>query len=117
MTDFDRIVGTLEGLPDVRHTRPSTVSSTHPLLGNMATFVVQTWRQKDVGDTILLQFIDSEGGDRLVIPPAVADAISRQREALTKANRRASARATMERRMAEGYRPQVVRPHRKAAGQ
>ena len=109
MTDFDRIVGTLEGLPDVRHTRPTTVSSTHPLVGNMATFVVQTWRQKDVGDTILLQFIDAEGGDRIVIPPAVADAIARQRDALTKANRRAAARATAEARMARGEAPAFLR--------
>ena len=112
--DFDRVVGTLDGLPEVRHTRPTTVSSVHPLVGNMATFVVQTWRQKDAGDYILLQYIDAQGGDRIVIPPAVADTIARQRDALTKANRRAASRASAEARMARGEAPAFLR--RKATG-
>ena len=85
MTDtFDRVIGSLDGLPDVRHTRPTTVTTVHPLIGQSQTFVVQTYRQHEQGDTIFVQYIDSEGGDRLVIPPLVADAIARQRDSLTK---------------------------------
>jgi hypothetical protein len=106
---FDRVVGGLDGLPDVRHTKPTTIASVLPMLGNMQTFVVQTYRQRDVGDTILLQFIDGDGGDRIVIPPKVAEAIARQRDALTKAGRRAAGRASAEAAKAAGREPAFLR--------
>jgi len=108
MTDqdlFDRVAGTLHDLPDVQTTRPTTVTTVMPMIGNSQTFVVQTYRQRDQGDTIFLQYIDAAGSDRIVIPPKVADAIARQRDALTKKNRRAAGRATAEKLAAEGRQP------------
>ena len=106
---FDRLVGSLDGLPDVRHTRPSTITSAIPMIGSVQTFVVQTYRQREAGDTILLQMIDSEGGDRIIIPPRVADAIARQRDALTHATRRAIGRELAAARAARGEEPAFLR--------
>jgi hypothetical protein len=106
---FDRLIGSLHGLPDVRATRPSTVTTVLPLLGNSQTFVVQTYRQRDAGDTIFLQMVDAEGRARIVIPPRVADAIARQRVSLTKASRRAAGIAVAEDRMARGEQPAFLR--------
>lgn len=113
---FDRVIGSLDGLPDTRHTRPTTVTTVHPLIGASQTFVVQTYRQHEQGDTIFVQYIDTEGGHRIVIPPRVADAIARQRDSLTKMSRRAAGRATAEARAARGESPAFLRP-RKAAGE
>ena len=112
---FNRVIGSLDGLPDVRHTRPTTVTTVHPLIGESQTFVVQTYRQKEQGDTIFLQFIDQDGGDRIVIPPRVADAIARQRDALTTASRRAAGRENAAARAARGEQPAFLR--RKVQGE
>lgn len=90
---FDRVLGSLDGLPDVVHTQQSTSQATVPLVGHAETYLVQTFRQRDVGDTIFLQRISAQGSLRLVIPPKVADIIARQREALTDKSRSKAARA------------------------
>jgi len=79
---FDRIMGTLTGLPGVRMTRPSTVLSAVPIINEVTTAVVQTYRSEDDGFLIFLQIVDANGHDRIVIPDRVAQAIYRQRAAL-----------------------------------
>lgn len=105
---FDRVIGSLHGLPDVRNTRPSTVTTVMPILGSVQTFVVQTYRD-DRGDTIALQMVDAEGRARIIIPPAVSHAIARQRDALTTANRRASSKRVAQERKARGEKPAFAR--------
>lgn len=112
---FDRLIGSLHGLPDVTTSRPSTVRTVLPMLGNSQTFIVQTYRQKDAGDTIFLELVDAEGRARIVIPPKVADAIARQREALTKKSRSAAARAVAEERKDRGEQPAFLRGRGAAA--
>jgi len=80
---FDRIRGGMEGRPDVTMTRLSSLQSVDPLVGNVSTFMVQTARERERGDTIFLQVATKDGNKRIVIPPKVANAISRQRDALT----------------------------------
>lgn len=109
---FDRIIGQLHGLPEVRNTRPSTVTTVLPILGNSQTFVVQTYRD-DRGDTIFLQMVDAEGRARIVIPPAVASAIARQRDSLTATGRSARSRAAARDRIARGERPFARKEGRK----
>lgn len=114
---YDRVIGSIDGLPDVNKTRPSTISTVLPMLGNAQTFVVQTYRQREAGDTIFLQVIDAEGSDRMVIPAKVADAIARQRDALTRMSRRQAARATAQARMDRGEAPAFLRrTDKEAAG-
>src|SRR2546427_12363761 len=83
LSHFDRILGALHGLPDVASTKP-TVLRVIPVFGIGAhLYSVQTFRQKDQGDTVFLEHVSEAGTTRLVIPPAVVDAIVRQRDSLT----------------------------------
>lgn len=80
---FDRLLGKIDGLPGVQRTRPTTVLSIMPFLGNALTYVVQTYRTADDGFIVFLQMVDAEGRERLVLPDKVAQAIYRQRQSLT----------------------------------
>jgi hypothetical protein len=109
---FDRMHGALAELPDVTHTKASTVVTAIPLIGATQTFIVQTYRQSEVGDTIFLQYVDDGGSIRLAIPPAAAEVIARQRDALTAKNRRRAAKAEAARRKAAGIRPGFLKDRR-----
>jgi len=102
---FDRLIGNLEGLPDVTKTKPSTIRTTQPLIGSSETFIITTFRQRDRGDTIFIECIKADGSFRLAIPPRVAEAIARQREALTDKVRSKSAKAVAAERKARGKHP------------
>lgn len=103
--EFDRLLGSLDGLPDVVATKPSTVRTLTPLLGNSQTFIIQTIRQAGKGDTIFIEHVAGGGSLRLVIPPKVADAIARQRDALTAKTRSKAAKTQAAERKARGVIP------------
>ena len=88
---YDRVIGSIDGLPGVRKARPSTVTSVVPMLGRAQTYVVQTYKAED-GFYGFVQMVDSEGRARIVIPPKVMNAIYRQRDGLVKAARREQGR-------------------------
>jgi hypothetical protein len=112
-TEFDRILASLNGLPDVTHTAPSTIR-TVDFIGTSHTFVITTYRMRDRGDTVFLETISGDDRAlRLVIPPAVADAIVRQRDALTTKVRRRIGKASAEARKARGEQPGFMK-HKKA---
>src|SRR5262245_2564647 len=94
---FDRLLGLLDGLPEVERTQPSTVCVLTPLIGKAETFIIRTVRQREVGDVIFVEHIGGEGSYRIILPTRVADVIARQRDALTSRVRarigRANARA------------------------
>lgn len=106
---FDRLFGALTDLPDVTTCKPSTVVAHTPIIGATQTFIVQTVRQREIGDTIFLQYLDDEGSVRIAIPPAVADAIARQRVALTSKSRRRAAKEQAQQRKARGEVPGFLR--------
>ncbi len=112
LDNFDRLIGSLEGLPDVTKTKPSTIRTTQPLIGSSEMFIVTTFRQRDRGDTIFIECIKAEGSFRLAIPPRVAETIARQREALTDKVRSKSARAVAAERKARGEPPAFVAKRR-----
>lgn len=111
---FDRAMGNLSGLPDATHTKPSTVSNVSAILGVTQTFIIETWRQTEIGDTIFLQCADDSGLVRLVIPPKVADAIARQRDSLTVKVRRAIGKAQAAARKARGELPGFMKNGKKS---
>jgi hypothetical protein len=88
---FDRLIGTIDGLPEVTKARPSTVTTVVPMIGLSQTYVIQTYKTED-GYYVFLQMVDSEGRARIAIPPKVAAAIYRQRESLVKSSRRRAGR-------------------------
>lgn len=102
---YDRTIGSLQGLPDVTTTRPSTLQILMPLVGNAQTFTVRTFRQADQGDTILIETMGREGAFRFVLPPGVSDAIARQRDSLTKMRQRAHGKRVAAERKERGEQP------------
>lgn len=80
---FDRAIGALHGLPDVVASKAVTLRVV-PVFGiGSHVYVVQTFRQREIGDTIFLETVSDTQTVRLVIPPAVAALIARQRDQLT----------------------------------
>ena len=110
---FDRTIRALDGLPDVVKTKPSTVRALTPVLGLSQTFIVQTYRQREQGDSILVEYIGAEGSLRLALPPVVADTIARQRDVLTAKSRRKAAKASAADRKARGIAPGFKRGEHK----
>ena len=102
---YDRTIGMLDGLPDVEKTRPATLRSVSPLLGHSQTYIVQTYRQRERGDTIFLETMDKDHALRIVLPATVADAIARQREALTAKVRSKTAKRVARERKDRGELP------------
>jgi hypothetical protein len=116
---FEKAMGALIGLPDVIHTAATTVRGSSPLVGSTQTFIVQTFRQRDEdksGDTIFLEYVDCEGTVRIVIPPAVAKVIARQRDALTDRSRSRAAQAAAADRKARGIVPGFLKRRAAKAG-
>lgn len=110
---FDRLYGALAELPDVTKSKPSTVFVSTPLIGATQTLIVQTLRQREVGDTIFLQHIDEHGAVRIAIPPAAAEAIARQRDALTTKVRKRVSKEQAQARKARGEVPGFMKNNRK----
>lgn len=107
---FDRLIGNLDGLPDVIATKQSTIQNVPPLgIGGTQTFIVQTYRQREQGDTIFLQCVSGAQTIRLVIPAKVADVISRQRDQLTTKSRVKAGKAQAAERKERGVQPAFLR--------
>lgn len=102
---FDRAIGALVGIPDVVHSSPTTVRDVTPMVGDAATFIVQTYRHKEQGETLFIECVDDVGAIRLVIPPKVTAIINRQHDAISKRVRRSAARASAQDRKARGILP------------
>ena len=106
---FDRMMGALHDLPDVTRTKPTTVVCTLPIIGAAQTFIIQTIRQREQGDTIFLQYVDDTGSVRIAIPPAAAEAIARQRDALTVKVRKRIGKESAQARKARGEEPAFMK--------
>lgn len=102
---FDRLLGSLHGLPDVTQTKVSTIRTVTPLLGTSEIYIVQSFRQAERGDTIFLERVSKDGSVRIALPPSVSNAIARQRDSLTGKSRRKSAKAVAADRKARGIVP------------
>ena len=112
ISEFDRVLGSLHGLPDVTHTSQSTVQHvpfTARTTGGTETYIIQTYRQKDQGDTIFLQRISDEGTVRIPIPPKVAAVINRQRDQIGVKVRSKAAKAVAQSNKEKGILPGFMR--------
>lgn len=105
MTTYDRMMSGFKGLPDVIEAKPATMRNTPTMIGRSQTFIVQTMRQREVGDHIFIEIVDATGATRVVLPPKVADCIARQREAITSRVRSKTAKRLADERMARGEKP------------
>jgi hypothetical protein len=105
---FDRKRAELHGLPDISETRPSITRVTD-VLGITQTFIVQTLRQAEVGDTVFLECFGRGTQVRLVLPPRVTAALARQRDALGTVVRRKQGRRVAAERAARGEAPAFLK--------
>lgn len=106
---FDRLLGQLHGLPDTVNTKMSSLRVVVPMVGDSRTFSVQTYRQKERGDTIFIETVGKDQTIRIALPPEVADVIARQRDQLTSRNRSKTAKATAQARKDAGIVPGFLR--------
>lgn len=107
--EFDATVRRFDGLPDVIKTSERTIRTKTKVLERTETFILQTIRQKDEGDTILIEFIGAEGSLRIALPPRVAAAIASQRDQLATKSRSKVASAAAADRKARGIAPGFMR--------
>ena len=112
---FDRLIGALHGLPDVVVSKPSTIRTMLPVIGASQTYIVQTYRQREQGDTIFIEAVSAEGTMRIALPPKVADAIARQRDLITTKARSKQARAAAQDRKDRGELPGFMRVKKDSA--
>ena len=102
---FDRIRAGMDGRPDVTRTRISTVRNVDALVGNVSTFLIESVREKEEGDTIFLEVASKDGNVRIVLPPRVANVIARQRESLVSKVRSKAAKVQAAQGKADGSEP------------
>lgn len=76
--------------------------------GNLATWVLTTYRE-DGRETVLVQRLSQHEPVRLVLPPAVTQALSRHRDTAITVGRRRRGRENMAKRMAEGHQPAFLK--------
>lgn len=102
---FDRAIGNLHGVPDVVSTKATTLRVV-PMFGlGSHTYIVQTFRSREAGDTVFLEITSEQGATRIVIPPAVADCIARQRDQLTSKSRSRAGKRIAEDLARRGIKP------------
>lgn len=104
---YDRAYGQAQGF---LHTRPSTLTATNLLgIGGVRSYVVQTFRLPEAGDSVFIQIAGPEGLQRVHLPPSVTAAIARQRESLTAQTRSRAAKERAQADKAAGKIPGFLR--------
>src|SRR5262245_48191538 len=88
---FDHLHATLTAAAksgEAMKVKAYTASIPQPVIG-VQQFIIETMRQREAGDYVFIVCVTETGqAIRLVLPPEAADAIARQREALTTKGRR-----------------------------
>jgi hypothetical protein len=109
---YDRLLGALHGLPDEIHTKPAPLRVIAPLgVGGSKTYIVQTYRQRERGDTVFLEIVGPDGAAiRIALPPEVSNTIARQRDSLTSRSRSRTAKRVAQERKDRGEEPAFRRP-------
>ncbi len=96
---FERVRESLWGAPGFQH-RNKTITTEGWSFLPTATWVVETIRTND-SVAIFLQVIDKDGGQRLVLPRKVCEAIYNQEYRIKHKRRSVGAKAAMEKRMSD----------------
>jgi hypothetical protein len=102
---FDRTRGGMECRNDTATSRVSTVRHVDPLVGNVATYLVETIRVAEEGDYAFVEVATKDGNVRVVLPPKVTTTMARQRDALTTKVRKRIGREQAAERKAQGIEP------------
>lgn len=104
---YDRAYGQAQGFP---HTRPSTIRAAGLLgVGGVRSYIVETFRVPEIGDTVFVEISGPEGLQRVHLPPSVTSAIARQRDSLSTQARKRGARTRAQADKAAGIVPGFMR--------
>ena len=104
---YDRAYGQAQGFP---HTKPSTITAANVMgIGGVRSYIVETFRLPEVGDTVFVQITGPEGLQRVHLPPSVTTAIARQRDSLTAQSRSRAGKARAAADKAAGIKPGFMR--------
>ncbi len=77
---YDRAYGQMEGFP---HTRPSTITAGNAMgVGGVRSYIIETFRPPDMGDSLFIQITGPEGLQRIHLPAKVTAVIARQSNAM-----------------------------------
>jgi hypothetical protein len=108
---FDRLIGMLHDLPDVVKTKVTPINIVPKFgVGGVQTFLIQTYKHRENGDTVFLKVdVPDKGLIKLILPPKVVDAIVRQRESVSKMMRRKIGRDHAADLKAQGIQPAFMR--------
>jgi hypothetical protein len=104
---FDRTRGGMACRNDTTTTRVSPIRHVDPLVGNVATYLIETIRVAEDGDYVFVEVATKDGNVRVVLPPKVTTAIARQRDRLTTKVRSRIGREQAAERKAQGIEPFV----------
>jgi hypothetical protein len=85
-------------------TKVTTIENVDNITGEAETFILQTIQRED-GYHVVLKYMDKSGTIRIILPPKVSSTIVAHRDSLAARRRSAVSRATMKRRMDEGFVP------------
>jgi len=108
VSKYDRLRGRMEGV--AIFTKPSTVRNVEIITGKAETFVIETCRHAELGDYIFIEMMDESGEvTRVALPPKAANAIVRQRDALTTKMRSRAAKELAQARKDRGELPGFMR--------
>ena len=102
---YDKKIRSLEHVPDVTKSKATTIRTVTEPLETLETYIVQTYRHRELGDTVSIEFMDMHGHYRIALPPSVVNVIIRQRDALSTVSRKRAAKAEAARRKAAGIQP------------
>lgn len=102
---FDRMMGTIHELPDVVSTKSTTMRVVPPWGIGSHTYIVQTFRQREIGDTVFFEMVAENETIRVVIPPKVSEVIARQRDQLTAKSRSRAGKARAALMKEQGIQP------------
>jgi|TARA_R110000787_G_C13306774_1_gene435069 hypothetical protein len=104
---YDRAYGQMDGFPK---TRPSTITTSNTLgVGGVRSYIVETFRPPEMGDSVFIQITGPEGLVRVNLPAEVTAVIARQRDALTHRSRSRAGKARAEADKAAGIQPGFMR--------
>ena len=111
VSKYDRIRGGLHGV--ALFTKPSTIRSVQAITGKSESFIIETARHEELGDTIFIEAVDENGVVRIALPPKAAAVIASQRDSLTARRRSAAGRRVAAERAERGELPGFMKGKKK----
>lgn len=109
---WERVRESLWGAPGFQRKNKTITTEGWSFLP-MATWIVETIRTND-SVAIFLQVIDKDGGQRIMLPQKICEAIYNQEYRIKRKRRSAGAKVAMQKRMSDpNYKPFGGKPFRK----